>query len=329
MHPDRGILKVGLEVEVVAWENGRTYQEVATELVEHPNGYMQGPPSLWSEWHTYHCSCDAGGCRQVRRGDLIVPPLVSMTYDASLPVTGAEFIVSPILLADGSEGMLMLKEIWDIIVRDALWTTEGVGVNGAQEVSPSIHIHVSANTDKDKDSPWNQGVAYSNDIVHALELFSPELFALADLGRKERRGLKFRLPNRLSVFHDDMGAHHGFVHVRAAVPGQVSYIEWRLFEAAYDSWEYLERVIYLSSVLTRSLLQKRGLGTLMSAGYADMYDEIELFRAARRDRVDELLSLVSRHRLASLREICLNQIDDDQRGFHLIDNMFAELEGEL
>ena len=329
MHPDKGILKVGLEVEVVAWNNSRTYQQVARDLIDHPKRYMQGPPEQWNEWHTYHCSCDPGGCRQVRRGDIIVPPLVSMTYDASLPATGAEFIVSPILLADGSEGMMMLKEIWDIIVKDAVWTTNGVGVNGAEQVSPSIHIHVSANKETLKTSPWAQGVSYSNDIVHALELFSPELFALAALGRENRRGLKFRLPNRLSVYHDDVGAHHGFVHVRAAVPNELTYIEWRLFEAAYDSWKYLERAIYLSSVLTRSLLQKEGLGRILSDGYKDPYNEMALFKATKRDDLDSVLGLVSRQRVASLRELCLNQIDDDMFGFHLIDDMFAELEGEL
>jgi len=252
-----------------------------------------------------------------------------MTYDASLPKTGAEFIVSPILLADGSEGMLMLKDIWDIIVRDALWTTSGKGVNGASNVSPSVHIHVSANRPAARGNPWQQGQSYSNDIIHALELFSPELFALASLGREERRGLKYRLPNRLSVFHDEMGAHHGFVHVRAAVPDSVTYIEWRLFEAAYDDWQYIERSIYLSSVLTRSLLEKEGLGRLMKYGYEDMYDEVDLFKATRADDLDTVLRLVSRQRLASLRETCLNQIDDDQYGFHIIDDMFAELEGGL
>ncbi|KKM76246.1 hypothetical protein LCGC14_1382100 [marine sediment metagenome] len=329
MHPDKGILKVGLEIEVCAWKNNTTYQDVARELVAHPNGYMQGPPEQWNEWHTYHCSCEPGGCRQVRRGDIIVPPLVSMTYDASLPSTGAEYIVSPILLADGSDGMVMLKEIWDIIVKDAEWTTNGKGVNGAVNVSPSIHIHVSANSNIEKNSPWAQGVSYSNDILHALELYSPELFALASLGRDDRRGLKFRIPNRLGIFHDEMGAHHGFIHVRAAIPNQIAYIEWRLFEAAYDSWEYLERAIYLSSVLTRSLLLKEGLGRLMSGGYDDMYDEIELFKASRADSLSGVLNLVSRNRLASLRELCLNQIDDDMYGFHLIDDMFAELEGGL
>ena len=156
-----------------------------------------------------------------------------------------------------------------------------------------------------------------------------ELFALAALGRENRRGLQFRLPNRLSVFHDSTGAHHGFVHVRAAVPDSVAYIEWRLFEAAYDSWEYLERVIYLSSVLTRSLLQREGLGRLLAKGYEDMYDEMDLFTATRRDDLEAVLGLVSRIRLASLRELCLNQIDDDMYGFHLIDDMFTELEGEL
>ena len=60
-----------------------------------------------------------------------------------------------------------------------------------------------------------------------------------------------------------------------------------------------------------------------------MYDEIELFKAFRADSLSGVLKLVSRNRLASLRELCLNQIDDDMYGFHLIDDMFAELEGGL
>jgi hypothetical protein len=253
-----------------------------------------------------------------------------MTYDASLPSTGAEFIVSPILLADGSNGMMMLKEIWDTVVNDAVWTTDGESIHGTDEISPSIHVHVSANKDiEGKPSPWAHGVSYSNDLIHALELFSPELFALAEVGREERRGLKFRLPNRLAISHDETGGHHGFIHVRNAIPEQVTYIEWRLFEAAYDSWAYVERVIYLASVITRSLLEKQGLGRLMAAGYSDMYDEMELFSASRKNDLSAVLGLVSRERLGSLRELCLNQVDDDQYGFHLIDDMFGEVEGEL
>ena len=83
----------------------------------------------------------------------------------------------------------------------------------------------------------------------------------------------------------------------------------------------------MSSVLTRSLLQKEGLGRLMAKGYEDMYDEMELFAATGTDDLNAVLRLVSCVRLASLRELCLNQIDDDMYGFHLIDDMFAELEG--
>jgi hypothetical protein len=253
-----------------------------------------------------------------------------MTYDASLPTKGAEFIISPIVLADGSDGMKMLHEIWDIITEDAVWTTEGKGVNGAASVSPSIHVHVSANKDLGQSpSPWTHGTAYPNDIIHALELFSPELFALASAGREHRRGLQFRLPNRLAVVHDETGGHHGFIHVRQAIPEMMTYIEWRLFEADYTDWTYVERVIYLASVLTRSLLEKQGLGNLMAYGYRDMYDELALFEATKVDDLNQVLSLVSRGRLDSLREICLNQIDDDAYGFHLIDDMFALVESEL
>jgi len=331
MHPDKGLLKIGLEIEVCGWENGRTYQDVAKDLVEHePQGYMQGPIEQWQEYHQYHCSCDSGGCRQVRRGDLIVPPLVSMTYDASLPKTGAEFIVSPILLADGSSGMNMLKEIWDIVVKDSLWLDEGINYHGGDSVSPSIHIHVSANMAHKADyGVANMSNTFAQDIMHAVELFSPELFALAESGQSNRRGLQYRLPNRMSIYNDDMGSHHGFIQVRAAVPTQLVYIEWRLFEAAYTDWEYVEARAYLASVLTRALLDRNNLGTLMSKGYDKPYDETQLYRVSRQDDLPGLLELVNMDRLSSLRELCLGQIDDDQYGFLIIDNMFEKVMGEL
>ncbi len=319
---DRGIIKIGLEIEVAAWDSGRTYQLVAADLIDAE--YMQGPPSIWAEWHTYHCSCKRGGCREIRRGDLIVPPLVSVTYDASLPATGGEFIMSPILLADGSSGMDDMHNIWDIVTEHAVWTMEGQNIHGGN-VSPSVHLHVSA-TKTEEGSYYAQH--YVSDIMHALELFSPELFALAELDIVNRRGLKYRLPNRYSIEYAEAN-HHGFIHVRSASPGRSVYIEWRLFEAAYNSWEYVQRSAYLAAVLTRALLDRQTLGNLTSRGYEPMYDDDQLDLAVKRDDLNLILAMVDRHRLDSLRQICLEQIDDDPIGFHILDDMFMKVENTV
>ena len=102
MHINKGVIKVGMEIEVAAWKGEYSYQKVARDLIKAE--YMQGPASQWDNYHNYHCTCKTGGCIHVRRGHIMLPPLVSLTYDASLPTTGAEFIISPILMADGSQG---------------------------------------------------------------------------------------------------------------------------------------------------------------------------------------------------------------------------------
>ena len=325
MFIERGVIKLGVEIEVAKFDD-YTYQKVCVDLIN--ADYMMKPAGLWSEWHTYHCSCTEGGCRSIRKGVLMVPPLVSCTYDGSLPTTGAEFIVSPILIADGSQGLQDLKNIWDIVTKHAVWSESGENLHGGA-VSPSVHLHVSAakvNTNE-MDFHSNESIVYSQDILHALQLFSPEFFALAEISIDTdfRRGLKYRLPTRDLISEDNEGIHHGFIHVRRALFNVETYIEWRLFEATYDNWDYVERCIYLSSVVTRAFLNRDIVGKMLSIGYTYEYDQAEARHAVLTDNLGMLLELVDTSRLDFLRQVCLEQIDDDAHAFNLIDDMFAKV----
>ena len=325
---ERGVMKIGMEIEVAKWDD-YSYQRVAGDLIEAK--YMLGPPEQWSEYHSYHCSCKEGGCRDVRRGHIMIPPLTVMTYDGTLPSTGAEFIISPILLADESQGLAMLQEIWDIVTARAVWSDTGQNIHGGS-VSPSIHLHVSATIKPGDGYAIPNNPTYSGDILHALEMFSPELFVLAEasIADKNRRGLKFRWPDRTAMLNDmESGTHHGFVQVREASPDKSVYIEWRLFEAAYHDWRYVESATYLSALLTRALLNKAFIGQLLTAGYAQPYHEAALRGAIDNNNLPALLQVADKTRLDTLRSICLEQIDDDNYGFHLVDDMFSRAEEEL
>jgi hypothetical protein len=313
-----------MEIEVADWKPDASYYSTAQNLVDAK--YMQGPAGQWHKWHNYHCSCKAGGCNLVRRGTLIVPPLVSMTYDASLPEKGAEFVVSPILLADGSDGLVELKNVWDIVVSNAVWTDSGRNMHGGS-VSPSIHLHISVSLDQDAKQTLNS--SYSQDILHALELFSPELFVLAEAGITNRRGLAFRWPDRNAMMNDPLGLHHGFAQIQSSLANSYIYIEWRLFEAAYGDWDYVERCIYLSATLTRAFLNRATLGKLMTSGYGHMYDEVQLRKVIDNNDLSGLLRMVNPQRLDALRQLCLEQIDDDNYGFHLLDELFQKAEKEF
>ena len=323
---DNGVIKIGMEIEVAEFKPDRTYQKVAGQLID--ANYMMGPESRWSEYHNYHCTCKGGGCYIVRKGDIVIPPLVSLTYDGSLPSIGAEFIISPILMADGSGGLAELKNIWDIIANNAVWSQTGKNIHGGP-VSPSVHLHVSVTAKKLKGPLVGIDNAYGQDIIHALELFSPELFVLAEAGISNRRGLEFRWPDRTAMLNDSEGQHHGFVQVRASMPNEFIHIEWRLFEAAYTDWQYIESCIYLSSVLTRALLDRKALGTLLMRGYEHFYDEDQLREAVNSNDLNLLLNMVDGSRLNALKEICLEQIHDDNYGFHLLDNLFQRAEKEF
>ena len=326
MHLDRGIIKIGMEIEVAAWQSGWGYYETAKALVK--AGYMQEPAEQWSETHQYHCNCKAGGCDNIRLGYVISPPLVSMTYDASLPPLGAEFIISPVLLAD--DGLEMLSEIWDIITDHAVWSNSLADYHETGHCSPSVHLHVSANKTTEIDYADGSSVKYFvDDILHSLSLFSPELFSLASLVDVQR-GLKFRLPNRFSIEKDqEVGAHHGFVHVRKARPNEVVYIEWRLFEAAYNDWSYIQSCAYIAAVLTRAFLDRDNVSRLLGEGSLNPYDDNKMSSAASIDSTGGVLALVDPARIAVLREVCVSQIDDDQQGFEMINNMFDRLESSL
>lgn len=321
MQVEKGVIRVGLEVEVADWKNGYSYQKVCSDLVDAQ--YMLGPKSLWESRHNYHCNCQEGGCYNVRRGEIVQPPLVSMTYDASLPDHGAEFITSPILM--GSEGISQLKEIWDIITANAKWNDNLINMHGGAS-SPSVHLHVS--TALDNPTKYDSHNQYREDALHAFSLITPELFALAGLSQYTR-GLTYRLPHRMAIYEDQMGQHHGFIHVRRLIPEVFSYVEWRLFEADYENWQYIESAAYLSAVLTRSLLARNGVQKLMQIGYTNPYDDEQMMDYIDDDDVIGVESLINQERLDLLRTLCLDNIDDDHYGQELLYNMFDTVNGQI
>jgi len=163
----------------------------------------------------------------------------------------------------------------------------------------------------------------ANDVLHALFLFGPELLLLADT-TDVRRGLRFRQVLRVA----DQGGHHGFVHIRAAREGYL-HVEWRLFEAAYENFEYVEAAAYLSGVLTRALVERANLNRLMAAGLVNSFDENELTIAVYDENIDAVLGMVSRERFRTLRDMVLTFIDDDPRGFEVLSRLFERAERRL
>jgi len=323
---ERGVVKVGIEIEIPTWKNGRNYTAVVRDLLN--AGYMMGGEQNWREIHTYRCRCEYG-CGLVRSGDVFVPPLVSATYDASLPREGGEFVVSPIVLLDG--GLAPIREIWDIVTRDAVWTDQLPDRRGDRMCSPSIHLHCSVTLpnvrwEERREEPRRRpitGDPLANDVLHALFLFGPELLLLADTAGV-RRGLRFRQLLRAA----DQGGHHGFVDIRAAREGYL-HVEWRLFEAAYENFEYVEAAAYLSGVLTRALVERANLNRLMAAGLLNSFDENELTIAVFDENMDAVLGMVSSERFRTLRDMVLTFIDDDRRGYEILSRLFERAERRL
>ncbi len=148
-----------------------------------------------------------------------------------------------------------------------------------------------------------------------------ELIAVAS-SAGVKRGLTFRQPLR---FIEDT-PHHGFIQIKKAFPGQVVYIEWRLFEAVYEDWEYVEACGFLAAALTRGLLHEQIFTQLMAHGYANPYD-MEVAQLATADNdTEKVLELVSVERLEMLRDICLGELNDDPYGVTLLGNLFAKTE---
>ncbi len=322
---ENGIVRVGCEIEVAAWKTGTKYQDTAAELVDAK--FMEGTAEQWNPWHNYNCKCRLG-CSRVAKGDILLPhPLVSMQYDASLPERGAEFIISPVLLIDGMDEM---KAIWEIVCKDAVWDDTKQNMRGTGMATPSIHLHVSAQIPEYAAPPY-QGTGAGGrdgnveDALHALSLFGVEFIALSDITRY-RRGLSFRQPWRNA---DGRGRHHGFVHVRQLIPAHLAYIEWRMFEAAYNDWEYFESAAYLSGALTRSLLKPATIALLMEAGYRNQIDPDLIQAAIANNDTEAALALVSRRRLRALRAIVEDELYDDNKGLRIMTAKFEEVEARV
>ena len=325
MLPERGIIRVGCEIEVAAWKDDYTYQRVAKELLA--DGHMEGGVNDWMEWHRYNCDC-ALGCGRVKQGDLLIPPIVSMQYDASLPTQGAEFIVSPVLLLNGMEEM---KRIWEVITAHAEWRNDIKVIRGTTMASPSIHLHVSAILPGNAEANDRRGYRETTlvdprlDILHALSLFGPELLLLSDV-EDCRRGLTFRQPWRKANGRDH---HHGFIHVKKIVPQKMVYIEWRMFEAAYNDWNYLETAAYISAGLTRALLREDAYDILMAEGYAHKVSEIAIGEVIAKNDTEAALRLASRPRMNALQTLIEEELDDDDYGRALIAQRFEEVNARV
>lgn len=318
---ENGIVRVGTEIEIAQFKQNKTYQQVAEKLID--AGFMEGTPTDWTQWHQYKCTCELG-CRRIKSGMIFVPPIVSMQYDASLPITGAEFIVSPILLIDGMDEM---RTIWNIITKNAMWGRPAA-MRGEAAASPSIHLHVSATRpgfDAERMGEPSRTINPLQDVLHALSLFGPELLLLSDI-EDIRRGLAFRKPTRTA---DGRNGHHGFIHVRKCTPPDIVYIEWRMFEAAYDSWDYFEQAAYISAGLTRALLRPDTLARLMRAGYNEEPRLNEMQLAILEDDTSKALKLVSGARLGFLRDILEEEMHDDLRGLERIIARFEEVEARV
>jgi len=316
---EHGPVRVGLEIEVAAWKKQRRYQDVASELVK--SGFMADVG--WKRYHDYNCSC-AQACKQVRSGNVFSPPRVTMQYDASLPDGGAEFISSPVLLTQGLEP---LRDLWDIIVQDADWRLDLMDMRGRRNASPSVHMHVSAvSVDANARTLKERMTARENDQIEtallALSNVAPELMLLADTAQ-ERRGIYFRQPWRWA---DGRNKHHGFIQVRRMAPNHIAYIEWRLFEAAYQNFEYIEAAAYVSAALTRAFLDPLFTPKLLNVGTAIPLDEMKIEQAIAADDLDSVLALADANRLDGLKGLIAAELHDDPYGRDLIERIFKEAE---
>ncbi len=322
---ENGIVRVGCEIEVASFKQGTKYQDTAERLVN--AGFLEGTKADWQQWHNYNCKCRLG-CSRVAKGDILLPhPLVSMQYDASLPEKGAEFIISPVLLIDGMDEM---RQIWEIVCKDAHWTDKQQNMRGTGLATPSIHLHVSAMIPGYAAPPYTgapdrTGIGHVDDALHALSLFGVEFIALSDITRY-RRGLAFRQPWRNA---DGRGRHHGFVQVKQIVPAHMAYIEWRMFEAAYNDWEYFETAAYLSGAMTRALLKPATTALLMEAGYRDQIDPALIEAAIVNNDTEAALALVSGRRLRALRAIVEEELYDDTKGLRIMVSKFEEVEARV
>lgn len=301
----RGVVRLGAEIEVAKFRPPNSYISTAKQLMK--KNYMIGDEKVWEKYHQYHCNCTPGGCSMVKQGMLFDRPIVSMTYDATLPKYGAEFIMSPVLV---NESLEHFENVWNIIADNAEWTRDLQDIKG-RPCSPSIHLHVSALLGEEDGSaghPKYQG--HADDVLHALSLFSPELFLLASTA-SVARGVAYRLPDRTSMAMQPGGHHHGFVQVRKTIPGKYVHIEWRLFEAAYKEWDYVEACAYLAAGLTRSLLSEEVFSQLMAVGYQFPIKGNIFKEAVRADDPNIILDAVNYDRLDILRETIIPRLDDN------------------
>lgn len=319
MNHDNSLTKVGYEIEVVSWENN-TYQDIADRLIEAE--YLMDTPIGWETYHPYGCSCQEV-CGKVRSGDIFYPPLVSITYDATLPTTGAEFVTSTVPVSELA--LRDIKRIWEIVGDTAIWSNGDVLDREGRPSMAGFHIHCSASLAAQRFQAGRRGGArmgsVADDINTLITLYSPELIALASVNNKTR-GLRYRMPARYP--EGEYMGHHGLAQLRVAAPQQV-YVEWRLWEAEYDDWDYVLGATYISAAFTRAMLNRGNLSQLMAAAWTNPVDEEMLIDLAADNAVEEVINLVHPERLAILREMLLRELSEDEFGQRAVENMFQKV----
>lgn len=319
MNSGNDLVKVGFEIEVVQFKQGETFTSVASQLMT--KGYMPNDGDDWNGVHEYGCRC-AQVCRHVRGGDVMSPPMVSLTYDASLPQTGGEFVTSAIPVED--EFLAQFKDIWSTISSRSIWNNTLMNRRANDVASPGFHVHCSATDTYGKiRATAARGFVhnrYMEDVSSLLTFFGPELFRLAVLA-SNIRGMYYRQP--LRYVEGDRYGHHGAFQVRAASPG-AAYVEWRLWEMEYEDWDYVAGVTYVSAALTRALSNPGTISALMGVAWAYPLDESIAEKAVMSDALGEYLDLSDESRFNALHQLVLENLEDDDAGREYADALFRK-----
>jgi hypothetical protein len=283
--------------------------------------------------HQYHCRCEV--CKRITGGQVHWPVQVALQYDATLPEDGGEFITSPMLCT--TLFFKGLREIWDVICEDAVWTDQLPDRRG-RRCSPSIHIHVSV------DNPY-QGLAPLGDLRHVLYTFMPELFKLASTCGKVR-GLEYRNPNYAAGHHSALNVitnrEEDGIRFNLTTPAELLgepfatntrqqrnavssvRLEWRMFEAAYDNWDYTAGAVVLSCALTQMAANPDTLDIVQGAvGLLSKKPKLERVNAK------ELMAQFSKPRFRFMRELVLSApvVTEDEYMYEILDRFLSKVKG--
>lgn len=323
--------KFGLEIEVPTWKAPFTRRDVVQGLLEAEHMPDDATAPYIDGTHNYHCDCRT--CRSVTAGTAQWPVQTILQYDATLPEEGGEFITSPMLCT--SLFFKGLREIWDIVCENAIWTDQMPDRRG-RKCSPSIHIHVSV------DNPF-QRFERVETMRAVLFGFMPELFKLASTCGIVR-GVEYRSPDQRQGHHSALNAAAvartridpavlwATTDVREtpdprrpeprAGVGDAVRLEWRMFEAAYQDWDYVSGAIVLACALTQMVANPDTIGVVEGAiGLLDKKPKMESVNAK------QLMAQFSKPRFRFLRELVLAApvVTEDGGMYEKLDNFLQRV----